>query len=205
MEILKQCDAQTKAGTQCKLHVSKLGETKCPKHGGLKKDGTKSEPTSKTVKHLCAGLTKEGEPCKNHVKVDGALCHIHDPEHVPKAKFSCGKMTLAMLTAYTNLENNSMMQDIVKWYLKLAELEQQKTIDDADLASWFVEGYSNANGSSFAEKHDEDPVTFLVDLPEMKPYKDLILDKFDLLAKTNKVVELFRTSHLHNKPQNSNN
>lgn len=68
-----QCQAKTKAGTQCSRQAAE-GESYCWQHGGKTK--AESAGTAVQTTGTCGATTKAGTACKNRTK-DGGKCHLH--------------------------------------------------------------------------------------------------------------------------------
>lgn len=196
---LPQCSATTKTQKQCKNHVSREGETKCSRHGGLKKDGN-------TVSQgfVCGHITHDNVACKHRVHKEGELCAQHSETkktcqkckrivkqgkefcaaHDPTARqfVSFHELTVDFLKVFVIAKDNTILRDLASWYLDLAEHANKGTPTDAFMVQWYVRGQSNASGDSFGEKHKSDPLKVLFTFPGMEKYKSGFESKFNALV-----------------------
>ena len=208
---LPLCEKITKTtGKQCQHHVSKLGETFCPTHGGAKK--AEGAVVEQTQKYLCGHLTSgsNAHPCEHVVAKDGDLCAQHSGERKTcgkcKRKIADGKefckqhdpeflklkdqfvdfnlLNVAFIASFAVWQDksNEIIQDLARWFLNLAEAAQKGPVSDQFLADWYVSGKSNAYGTSFGERHKADPLWTLLNLPTMKNFTEAFQTKFSTLS-----------------------
>lgn len=202
MSSLPQCKkiaASTKK--QCSFTVSRTGEEFCPRHGGLKKDGSTSGTSSEAPKEkiLCGHPTNNGKTtCKRSVKKQGDKCpsHAGKPEVAPKIidltptndtdESQVWKaMNVAFISAFMVLDTNEVIRSLAEWYLIGANKALDHDLSDEEWAAWINGGCSNASGNSFGETHKHDAMIFLAHLPPMSLYKQFLLGKYEALASSN--------------------